>query len=237
MTLPAYGRGDGYVQREAERSIPTMAKTASPAANVDLDVLDAFLLSDRAPEDSMGLSDLDGFLTGVIVGPELIQPSEWLPVIWGGDEPAFDDVGEAQTILGAIMGRYNTITANLDAIPAGFDPVFLESDGGRVFVSDWAAGFLDAIQLRAPAWDPLITHPEERSLVIPILLLGAVDDGRFRDGRPLSPDELEKLMESGPDLISACVIAIRAFWAEHGGQPSPKPARQRQRPDARRPRE
>jgi hypothetical protein len=30
-----------------------MAKTASPAAEVDLDVLDAFLLSDRAPEESM----------------------------------------------------------------------------------------------------------------------------------------------------------------------------------------
>ena len=33
----------------------------------------------NAPDDSMGLSDLDGFLTGIAVGPELILPSEWLP--------------------------------------------------------------------------------------------------------------------------------------------------------------
>ena len=203
-------------------------------STADLDVLDAFLLSDRAPEDSMGLSDLDGFLTSIIVGPELIQPSEWMSVIWGGDEPAFDDVGEARTVIGAIMGRYNTIIANLDDVAERFDPVFLEGAGGRVIVSDWAAGFLDAIQLRLPAWDPLITHPEERSLVIPIFLLGAVDDGRFRDQRPLSPGELEKLMETGPELITACVIGIRAFWAEHGSQPSSKSAHQRQRPDARR---
>ena len=39
---------------------------------IDLDALDDYLMSDRAPDDSMGLSDLDGFLTGVIVGPELI---------------------------------------------------------------------------------------------------------------------------------------------------------------------
>jgi uncharacterized protein len=54
---------------------------------VDLDALDAFLLSDRAPEEGMGLSDLDGFLTGIVVGPELILPSEWLPIVWGGGEP------------------------------------------------------------------------------------------------------------------------------------------------------
>ena len=46
-------------------------------------------MSDRAPYGSMGLSDLDGFLTGIVVGPELIMPSEWLPVILGGDEPEF----------------------------------------------------------------------------------------------------------------------------------------------------
>ena len=51
---------------------------------VDLDALDEYLMSDHAPDDSMGLSDLDGFLTGVVVGPELIPPSEWLPAIWGG---------------------------------------------------------------------------------------------------------------------------------------------------------
>ena len=46
---------------------------------IDLDALDDYLMSDHAPDDSMGLSDLDGFLTGVVVGPELIMPSEWLP--------------------------------------------------------------------------------------------------------------------------------------------------------------
>ena len=52
---------------------------------VDLDALDDFLMSDRAPSESMMLSDLDGFLTGIAVGPELVLPSEWLPLIWGGE--------------------------------------------------------------------------------------------------------------------------------------------------------
>jgi uncharacterized protein len=58
---------------------------------IDLDALDDYLLCDHAPGDSMGLSDLDGFLTGIVVGPELILPSEWLPVIWGGEEPELED--------------------------------------------------------------------------------------------------------------------------------------------------
>ena len=39
---------------------------------IGLDALDDYLMSDHAPDDSMGLSDLDGFLTGVVVGPEVI---------------------------------------------------------------------------------------------------------------------------------------------------------------------
>ena len=76
---------------------------------VDLEALDEFLMSDRAPSESMMLSDLDGFLTGIAVGPELVLPSEWLPLIWGGEAPEFADEAEAKTILGAIMGRYNEI--------------------------------------------------------------------------------------------------------------------------------
>jgi hypothetical protein len=39
---------------------------------IDLDALDDYLMSDLAPDESMGLSDLDGFLTGIVIGPEYI---------------------------------------------------------------------------------------------------------------------------------------------------------------------
>ena len=32
-----------------------------PTGPIDLDALDDYLMSDHAPDDSMGLSDLDGF--------------------------------------------------------------------------------------------------------------------------------------------------------------------------------
>jgi uncharacterized protein len=56
---------------------------------IDLDALRNYLISDHAPDIRMDLSDLDGLLAGIIVGPELILPSEWLSVIWDGEEPEF----------------------------------------------------------------------------------------------------------------------------------------------------
>jgi uncharacterized protein len=96
----------------------------------------------------MGLSDLDGFLTGIVVGPELILPTEWMPMIWGGDEPLFETEEEMRTVLGTIMDRYNEIAACFRANPAEFEPIFLEGPEGEVIASDWAGGFLNAVALR-----------------------------------------------------------------------------------------
>ena len=195
--------------------------TLHAAGPVDLDALDAFLLSDRAPEDSMGLSDLDGFLAGIAVGPELVMPSEWLPVVWGGAEPAFESVEEARSILGTIMGRYNEIVRALGAAPDEFDPLFWEGpDDGRIVVTDWAAGFLDAVALRPDAWGPLIRHSEAGVLMLPLLVLGADDPERPPFGaRPLPRGEIERLHADGAEIIPDCVVGIHGFWRERRARP------------------
>jgi hypothetical protein len=90
----------------------------------------------------MGLSDLDGLLTGVVVGPELIMPSERTRVVWGGEGPDFESVEEALAIHGTITGRCNQIRRRLDTAPRSFDPVFRKGPGGEAIVTDLAAGFL-----------------------------------------------------------------------------------------------
>jgi uncharacterized protein len=82
-----------------------MVDELPPAGPIDLDAPDDYLMSDHAPVDSMELSDLDGFLMGIVIGPDLVLPSEWLPVIWGGEEPVFETETEMRTVLGTIMGR------------------------------------------------------------------------------------------------------------------------------------
>ena len=195
--------------------------TLHAAGPVDLDALDAFLLSDRAPEGSMGVSDLDGFLAGIAAGPELVMPSEWLPVVWGGAEPAFESVEEARLILGTIMGRYNEIVRALGAAPDEFDPAFWEGpDDGGVVVTDWAAGFLDAVLLRPKAWEPLVRHSEAGALILPLLVLGADDPERLPFGvRPPPKEQIEALHAIGAEIIPDCVVGIHGFWRERRGRP------------------
>jgi hypothetical protein len=90
---------------------PEKADAHGMEGPIDLDALDDYLMSDHAPDDSMGLSDLDGFLTGIVVGPELILPSEWLP---GGEKPVFQTEDEMRTVLGTI--RHATTRSSLASI-------------------------------------------------------------------------------------------------------------------------
>jgi uncharacterized protein len=180
---------------------------------IDLDALDDYLMSNHAPGDSMGLSDLDGFLTGIVVGPELILPSEWLPVIWGGEEPEFETEAQMRTVLGTIMGRYNEIAAYIDSDPDEFDPIFWEEPGGEVVATDWAGGFLDAVALRPLAWGPLVEDDRAGILMAPLFLLNG--DMEIGDG---AADEHELLAEAS-DMIPACVAGIHEFWKSNGTKP------------------
>jgi uncharacterized protein len=45
----------------------------------EIDELEDFLQSRCLPKGGMNTSMLDGYLTAIVSGPELIPPSEWLP--------------------------------------------------------------------------------------------------------------------------------------------------------------
>jgi hypothetical protein len=44
-------------------------------------------------------------------------PNEWMPVIWGGEEPELQTEEEMRTILGTNMGRYNEIVGCFNTDP------------------------------------------------------------------------------------------------------------------------
>ena len=158
------------------------------------------------------LSDLDGFLTGIAIGPELVLPSEWLPLVWGGEAPEFADESEAKAVLGAIMGRYNEILRQIDHDTC--DPIFWAARDSTLIAADWAEGFLQAIMLRMDAWDRLLKSKRDGQLLIPILALCGDQNGELLLDLP--PEEEDRVMEGAAELVPACVIAIAAYWREKG---------------------
>jgi len=179
------------------------------AANTDpLDVIDRYLMSDRAPENSMGLSDLDGFLTAIAIGPQLIMPSEWLPIIWGGENPKFKNTKEAELIMSALMARFNEIIRGFQQTPPDFDPVFWETNKGIVIAADWAEGFNDAVIMRRYAWKSLFDDIEGAKLFKPLAILCGMQDKSDQ----LDPATENELMEKAAHNLAASIIGIHAFW-------------------------
>lgn len=111
----------------------------------DIESLEDFLLG--LDEDAMLISGLDGFMAGIVVCPDLILPSEWLPAVWGEGGPAFADEHHASRILSLIMGRYNEIARCL--MPRGRYRPILEPDTDGTYLWElWAEGFAAALALR-----------------------------------------------------------------------------------------
>jgi uncharacterized protein len=183
-----------------------------PTDAVDLEPLGEFLMSDRAPPSSMMLPELDGFLAGIAVGPELVRPSEWLPLVWGGEAPEFASLDEANAILGAIMCRYNEILTQV--ADEAFAPVFWADREGALIAMDWAEGFLRAVMLRADAWKPLFRSKRDGKFLFLILSLCGDEEGGSLLG--LSPEVEDRIVEQAPDLIPTCVVEIAAYWRRKG---------------------
>ena len=91
--------------------------------DTDLDRLQDVLNAIPAERDGMTIGELDGYVAGLIVCPEMILPSEWLLGVWGG-EHEFGDVAEAEATIAAVMEHYNRIARELAEHPEDYAPVF-----------------------------------------------------------------------------------------------------------------
>jgi uncharacterized protein len=195
-----------------------MVRLDVPVNEENLDALDEFLSSDRSPPDCMQLSELDGYLTAIAIGPDLVAPSEWMPVIWGEEEVVFDGESEAQAVLGSLLGHYDAI---LDKIAAeNYEPVLWSNQDGAIIAGDWASGFMEGVGLRAEAWAPLFDSDDDGYLLFPILGLCADENGD-----PLieiAPEEVDRLTAEAPDILSLCVLGIAGYWKPRGRAPTVK---------------
>ncbi|MCG8359912.1 MAG: UPF0149 family protein [Kiloniellales bacterium] len=183
----------------------------SDSEPMSLEELDEFLMSDSVPDDCMVLSELDGFLTAVAIGPELIPPSEWLPCVWGEEGLTFESEEQAKGAIGTILGRYNEILDTLANEPEDFDPiVWVVKDTGEEIAADWAGGFMEGMALRPESWQALV-NAEESVALAPILVFAPGADDAIADA-PDGDEDAENIREKAADLIPVCIPVIYDFF-------------------------
>ncbi len=178
----------------------------SVALSKKLQRLDDFLLSEAFDEDAMLLSELDGFLAGVAVSPGLILPSEWLPVVWGGEEPLFENEHQARSVVDLIMGHYNDIIRQLDR--GGYGPVYDFDRDDTILWETWMAGFGQAIQLRPEAWLDFAEADDEdlQQVLFCLFRLREIATTPRAELAPLEIDE--ELEDLAPDIIPHAVETL-----------------------------
>jgi uncharacterized protein len=82
-------------------------------------------------EDAMLLEEFDGFVAGLLVCPEMIPPSEWLPLALGRDDDSkavFDDLDHANRVLRLVMDHYNLVASMLLHDPGAYEPMLPVED-------------------------------------------------------------------------------------------------------------
>jgi len=109
-------------------------------------------------DEAMLLEELDGFIIGILVCPEVIPPSEWLRVVWGQTErknnPVFDNLAHMNRL---VTEHYNDIARKLFERPDRYPPLFaVDNRNGHVLWELWIDGFEKAVKLRPSAWQSLL---------------------------------------------------------------------------------
>jgi uncharacterized protein len=188
-----------------------IAVTPTPLTEEEFDRLSSMLepFGDRR---SMNLEQLDGFLAALICGPEIVPPSEYLPVIWG-DNILLEGTSTVADFLSLVMRHWNTIVGTLRAGDIR-QPLLLADERGVVHANDWAKGFVRGMEFNRADWADLLDDEEHGGSLIPILALTHEHDPD-PEMRPYSEPMSEERRERLTEGAAAGVIGIYRYFHEH----------------------
>ncbi len=172
-----------------------------------------FQASSAAPTRAMPALALDGYLTGVIVAPSLIRPTQWMAGVWANEEPVFDDPEQMQSALSAVSVMFNTLSTRIEQSLRRLDaehvcdyrPAFLPNDGkpSHDAVGTWVSGFWKVMALVPAEWSALAADERTRAVISPFVAF--IDIGDAGDIE-LATDISERLDDAAAQIPRAILL-------------------------------
>lgn len=155
----------------------------------------------------MTLSELDGYVTGILACSEMIAPSEWLPHVWGeSGEANFSDLKAAEETISAVMAHYNSVAEAMTR-SLWVEPIYeVDPNSDETMWESWIDGFTAALRLRPDAWERLLDRTDEETRAAMIFLMALQDI--YTGQSKFTEDEIDQIDLEAPDLIPNCVAAI-----------------------------
>ena len=124
-----------------------MQRAIPPFTTAHAGFLQTFLSSPQRPKDTLTYPQLAGFLFSMANAPELIPPSEWMPMVFNDQDAGYQTRDEAELVLQTMMALYNHCcrerTEGSASLPPGCEirPQPLDNLAPDATVSQWAQGF------------------------------------------------------------------------------------------------
>ncbi len=125
-------------------------------------VLRSFLEDPARPAGTLRYHELQGFLFTIASAPDLVRPSEWMPIVFGDHEAGYESLDEAKAVVGELMELYNAINEMVSgehaALPPDcvFRPETLANLDDTAPIAEWSRGFLRGHQWLEESWDPYV---------------------------------------------------------------------------------
>ena len=178
-------------------------------ADRELDRLQELLAAMPAEWKGMSVVELDGYVAAVIVCPDTIPASEWLPGVWGSDL-GFEGLDGTEATVAAVMGHHSRVARELAESPEDYAPVLgKDADSGEALWEPWTDGFERAMRLRRGVWRR-IALSRDREAAASINMIVALSDSRY--GRSDLTEEAEKKLRGrAPELIPQFVGNLHAW--------------------------
>lgn len=151
-------------------------------------VLQAFLENASRPPGTLKYHELQGFLFAVASAPELVMPSEWMPIVFGDHGAEYASLEEAREITAALMAAYNSINAAVfenratlpDDCPLREPPLANLEDDAPVAL--WSSGFLQGHQWLEESWDAYVPKQLDEEYASILLTLSFFSSRKLAEG-------------------------------------------------------
>ena len=194
--------------------------TASHAA-----LLERFLSSPQRPKDTLTYPQLAGFLFSMANAPDMIPPSEWIPMVFNDQEARYETRDEAEQVVHAMLALYNYCgqerTAGRCCLPPGCEirPVPVENLDAAAPLSQWAQGFSIGYDYLVEIWDESIPDELDEELGALLMTLTFFSSPKLAKAyhdegtREVSFEQLAKLVASIlPNAMREYALIGRAIY-------------------------
>ena len=184
--------------------------------------LKALLSGPKRPAGAMSYHELQGFLFTIAAAPEMVMPSEFLPLVWGDREPDFADVAEAQTIMGGVLALFNEINTGMSDDGAGLpddcrfrDDLMsnLEPDAP---ISQWSRGFSHGHLWLKESWDAHRPAELADDLAMMMLVLSFFSSRRMAERLLKTSVDRSQSLETMAETMRSAFLPALADYARVG---------------------